>query len=274
MPNLLITHIHVAYACLICTDNLYNSYDEFLGSSNGRIIVRMLVCIRIQKHWNGRRRDVGRSAAVRAVWVVDIVGLYDWVIGTTAEDVDVAVEAAQNAFYRNAGKDLASAAGAHRAKYLRAIAAKIIERKSELAKLEPIDSGKPLEEAAWDIDDVARCFEYHAELAEALDSKQKTSISLPMETFKYHVLREPLGVTGLITPCTCLELGEVCKEVGLPPGVLNIQTRLGREAGAPLASHPHVDKIAFTGSNATASDQINNVLPIAHVMGTNCLKLT
>ncbi|XP_022852546.1 betaine aldehyde dehydrogenase, chloroplastic-like [Olea europaea var. sylvestris] len=200
----------------------------------------------------------------------------------TAEDVDIAVEAAQTALSRNGGKDWASATGAHRANYLRAIAAKITERKSELAKLEAIDSGKPLEEAAWDIDDVAGCFQYHAELAEALDSKQKTPISLPMEAFKCHVLREPLGVIGLITPwnypllmatwkvapalaagctavlkpselasITCLELGEVCKEVGLPPGVLNILTGLGPEAGASLASHPHVDKIAFTGSSAT-----------------------
>ncbi|PNY07098.1 betaine aldehyde dehydrogenase chloroplastic-like, partial [Trifolium pratense] len=52
---------------------------------------------------------------------------------------------------------------------------------------------------------------------------------------------------------TCLELGEICKEVGLPPGVLNILTGLGPEAGAPLASHPDVDKIAFTGSSATGS---------------------
>nr|GMC72848.1 betaine aldehyde dehydrogenase, chloroplastic-like isoform X1 [Ipomoea batatas] len=43
----------------------------------------------------------------------------------------------------------------------------------------------------------------------------------------------------------------VCKEVGLPPGALNVLTGLGQEAGAPLVSHPHVDKIAFTGSNAT-----------------------
>nr|GMC57821.1 betaine aldehyde dehydrogenase, chloroplastic-like [Ipomoea batatas] len=55
----------------------------------------------------------------------------------------------------------------------------------------------------------------------------------------------------LICYSTCLELGEVCKEVGLPPGALNILTGLGQEAGAPLVSHPHVDKIAFTGSNAT-----------------------
>jgi betaine-aldehyde dehydrogenase len=44
---------------------------------------------------------------------------------------------------------------------------------------------------------------------------------------------------------TCLELAEVCREVGLPPGVLNILTGLGTEAGAPLASHPHVDKVWY-----------------------------
>lgn len=44
---------------------------------------------------------------------------------------------------------------------------------------------------------------------------------------------------------TCLELGEICKEVGLPPGVLNILTGFGPEAGAPLASHPDVDKVQF-----------------------------
>ncbi|KAG5536809.1 hypothetical protein RHGRI_024291 [Rhododendron griersonianum] len=202
----------------------------------------------------------------------------------TAEDVDVAVDAARGALARNKGRDWASASGAHRAKYLRAIAAKITLRKSELAKLEAIDCGKPLDETTWDIDNVAGCFEYYADLAEGLDAKQKAPVSLPMETFKCHVLKEPIGVVGLITPwnypllmatwkvapalaagcaailkpsdlasVTCLELAEVCKEVGLPPGVLNILTGLGQEAGAPLASHPHVDKIAFTGSTATGS---------------------
>lgn len=42
---------------------------------------------------------------------------------------------------------------------------------------------------------------------------------------------------------TCLELAEVCREIGLPPGVLNILTGLGHEAGAPLACHPNVDKV-------------------------------
>lgn len=49
-------------------------------------------------------------------------------------------------------------------------------------------------------DDVAGCFEYYADLAEGLDAKQKAPVSLPMETFKSYVLKEPIGVVGLITP--------------------------------------------------------------------------
>lgn len=200
----------------------------------------------------------------------------------TVEDVEIAVKAARTAFTKNRGKYWARTSGAFRAKYLRAIAAKVTERKSELAELEALDCGKPLDEAAWDMDDVAGCFEFYAGLAEALDSKQRAPVSLPMEAFKSHVLKEPIGVVGLITPwnypllmatwkvapalaagctailkpselssVTCLELASICKDVGLPPGVLNIITGLGREAGAPLAAHPDVDKIAFTGSTAT-----------------------
>ncbi|ESQ27656.1 hypothetical protein EUTSA_v10018437mg [Eutrema salsugineum] len=202
----------------------------------------------------------------------------------TTEDVEVAVNAARRAFSRNKGKDWANASGAVRAKYLRAIAAKVNERKSHLAKLEALDCGKPLDEAVWDMDDVAGCFEYYADLAEGLDAKQKAPVSLPMESFKSYVLKQPIGVVGLITPwnypllmavwkvapslaagctavlkpselasVTCLELADICREVGLPPGVLNVLTGLGSEAGAPLASHPSVDKIAFTGSFATGS---------------------
>lgn len=49
-------------------------------------------------------------------------------------------------------------------------------------------------------DDVAGCFEYNADLAEALDAKQNAPIALPMDTFKCHIIREPIGVVGLITP--------------------------------------------------------------------------
>ncbi|NP_001303116.1 betaine aldehyde dehydrogenase 2, mitochondrial [Brassica napus] len=212
----------------------------------------------------------------------DIIG---YIPAATSEDVELAVEAARKALTRNKGNDWSKASGAVRARYLRAIAAKVTERKSELANLEAIDCGKPLDEAAWDMDDVAGCFEYYADLAQGLDSKQKAPLSLPLDTFKGYVLKEPIGVVGLITPwnypllmavwkvapalaagctailkpselasVTCLELADICREVGLPPGVLNILTGLGTEAGAPLASHPHVDKIVFTGSTATGSN--------------------
>lgn len=49
-------------------------------------------------------------------------------------------------------------------------------------------------------EDVAGCFEYYADLADGLDKQQKVSIALPMETFKTHVLKEPIGVVALITP--------------------------------------------------------------------------
>ncbi|GAU33958.1 hypothetical protein TSUD_148790 [Trifolium subterraneum] len=190
----------------------------------------------------------------------------------TKEDVDLAVDAAKRALSRNKGRDWSTASGS------------ITEKKNEIGKLESIDCGKPLEEALADLDDVIACFEYYAGLAEGLDAKQKAPVSLPMDTFKSHVLKEPIGVVALITPwnypllmatwkvapalaagcaailkpselasVTCLELGEICREVGLPPGVLNIVTGLGHEAGASLASHPDVDKIAFTGSSATGS---------------------
>ncbi|CAK9137689.1 unnamed protein product [Ilex paraguariensis] len=110
------------------------------------------------------------------------------------------------------------------------------------------------------------------------------------------MFREPIGVVGLITPwnypllmvswkvapalaagytailksselkfVTCVELVEVCKEVGLPSGFLNILTRLGPEAGAPLTSHPHVEKLAFTRSSATRSKIITATVQLKHV---------
>ncbi|KAL3695145.1 hypothetical protein R1sor_008796 [Riccia sorocarpa] len=200
----------------------------------------------------------------------------------TAEDVDAAVKAARQAFTRNNGKDWSRASGKHRAKTLRAIAAKVVERKKELAVLETLDCGKPIEESEWDMDDVSGCFDYYADLAEKLDEKQYSPIEVPMEQFKSSVLREALGVVGLITPwnypllmgtwkvaaalaagctavlkpsevasVTCLELGKIAQDVGLPPGVLNIITGLGPEAGAPLSYHPDVDKVSFTGSYNT-----------------------
>jgi betaine-aldehyde dehydrogenase len=168
------------------------------------------------------------------------------------------------------------------------------EHKCYLARIETMDMGKPIDEAEWDLDDVAGCFDYYAGLAEerfcsgASGDANKTdppaaSIDVGMEEFAVRVFREPLGVVGLVTPrnyplllaagwkvapalaagctvvlkpsevasLTCLLLAEIAHAAGVPPGVLNIVTGTGSEAGAPLVEHAGCAKIAFTGSTAT-----------------------
>ncbi|MBP1858304.1 aldehyde dehydrogenase family protein [Rhizobium herbae] len=197
----------------------------------------------------------------------------------TSGDIDKAVKAARYAFDSGPWPKLT---GSERAVYLRAIAAKIVEKRQFLAELEVADNGKPLPEALWDIDDVAGCFNFYAGLAEELDQHPEETIPLTEPRFSSRVVREPLGVVGAITPwnypllmvswkvapalaagctmvlkpseltpLTALELGVIAEEVGLPAGVLNIVTGTGMQAGEPLTEHPLVDKLAFTGSVAT-----------------------
>jgi betaine-aldehyde dehydrogenase len=199
----------------------------------------------------------------------------------TSEDVDLAVSAAREAFDtgpwpRMSGKD--------RAVILRRIADLILSAKHELAHLEVTDNGKPMPEAIWDVEDAAGCFALYATYAEELDADTGEDIPLGDDRFSSKVVREPVGVAAAIipwnypllmaawkvapalaagctmvlkpselTPLTALELGAIVNEAGLPPGVLNIVTGLGPDAGKPLSEHPNVDKIAFTGSVATGS---------------------
>jgi betaine-aldehyde dehydrogenase len=147
-----------------------------------------------------------------------------------------------------------------------------------------LDNGKPLPEAKWDFGDAAGCFEYYAGLAEELDAQPSEPVALSDDRFTSKVVREPTGVAGAIipwnypllmaawkvapalaagctivlkpselTPLTALELGAIAQQVGLPPGVLNIVTGLGPQAGQPLCDHPGVDKLAFTGSVPTGA---------------------
>jgi len=194
------------------------------------------------------------------------------------EDIDAAVAAAKGAmagpWRRTTGKD--------RAKYLRAIAAAIESKKQLLAEIEVRDNGKPLPEALGDISDAAYCFNLYADYAEQLDGRQGEVIAVPDERFLTRVTYMPVGVAGLIvpwnypllmaawkvapaiaagcavvlkpseyTPLTALELAQIGLDAGLPPGVLNVVTGLGQDAGARLASHPDVRKLAFTGSVPT-----------------------
>lgn len=196
------------------------------------------------------------------------------------EDIDAAVAAARRAFDDGPWP---RASGAERGRVLRAIADGIRDRLPELARLEVQDNGKPLPEAEWDIGDAAGCFDFYAGLAAELDAGPE-AIALPDARFTAKAVREPLGVAGAIipwnypllmaawkvapalaagctmvlkpselTPLTALELGSIVEAAGLPPGVLNIVTGTGPEAGRPLCEHQGVDKLAFTGSVPTGS---------------------
>ncbi|MPW22415.1 aldehyde dehydrogenase family protein [Paraburkholderia sp. CNPSo 3157] len=201
------------------------------------------------------------------------------VASATAEDVDLAVKAARRAFDEGPWPRMS---GADRAAVLRRIGKGIRDRIQELGEIEVRDNGKPLPEALWDLGDAAGCFEYYAGLAEELDVSAETSITLSDDRFSSVARKEPVGVAGAIipwnfpmlmaawkvapalaagctmvlkpselTPLTALELADIAAEADLPPGVLNVVTGLGEDAGAPLSEHPGIDKLAFTGSVPT-----------------------
>lgn len=207
-------------------------------------------------------------------------------------DVERAVQAAAQAFatWKNT-------TGAQRAAVLRAIARGVRARHGRLAALQSLNNGKPLAEAEIDVGDVAATFDYYADLAEQLDTTGVSEVELPSQDFRAWIRREPAGVAALIvpwnfpmvttawklapalaagcsvvlkpseiTPLPELELAAIAVEADLPPGVLNVLTGTGAEVGAPLAAHPKVAKVSFTGSTAvgtqvmkTAADTIKGV---------------
>ncbi|XSG81395.1 MAG: aldehyde dehydrogenase family protein [Methyloligella sp. ZOD6] len=195
-----------------------------------------------------------------------------------AADVDGAVKAARAAF----DGGWKHSTGAERASLLRKIADGIEAQQDMLAAAETRDNGKPLAEAAADTGMVAGIFRMYADLAETLDVQGEEVIEVPGGKVETRVAYRPIGVAGLITPwnfpmgqfswkvapalaagCTCvvkpseatsttaLMLGEIAVAAGLPPGVLNIVTGFGAEAGQALVAHEGVDKISFTGSTET-----------------------
>jgi betaine-aldehyde dehydrogenase len=185
-------------------------------------------------------------------------------------DVDKAVKAARAAF-EGGWRD---ATAQERGRILLRLAEKMRAELPRLAELETINSGKPLVESEFDLNDVATCFEYYGGLATKLHGEV---LPVPDNAVSL-ALREPLGVAGQIipwnypllmaawklapaicagcsmvikpaeqTPLTLLEFARFFEECGLPKGVVNVVTGFG-ETGAAIVSHPDVDKIAFTGS--------------------------
>src|SRR4051812_19568870 len=206
-----------------------------------------------------------------------------------ARDIDHAAQSANKAFY-DGWKGVTAQ---ERGRILLRLAERIRARRTELAELETRNSGKPIVESEYDMDDTATCFEYYGGLATKINGE---GLPVPADALAF-AMREPMGVAGQIipwnyplmmaawkiapalaagctvvlkpaeqTPLSILELAKDFEAIGLPPGVVNIVTGDGPGAGAPLVSHPAVRKIAFTGSAEvgkaimrSAADQLKRV---------------
>jgi betaine-aldehyde dehydrogenase len=210
----------------------------------------------------------GRTLEVRNPATDEVVAL---VPDAGAEDVDRAVRAARRAFDEGWRDTTAQ----RRGRVLFRIAEAIRARRTELAELETVNSGKPIVEAEFDIDDAATCFEYYGGLATKIHGEV---VPVPDDALSL-ALKEPMGVAGQIipwnypllmaawkiapalcagctsvikpaeqTPLTLLRLARAFADCGVPAGVVNVVTGYGESAGAALVAHRDVDKIAFTGS--------------------------
>lgn len=181
----------------------------------------------------------------------------------TSEDVDLAVAAARRAYEKTWSK----LPGAERGRYLFRIARIIQERAREFAVLESLDNGKPIKESRdADIPLAAAHFFYYAGWADKLQyavpggTPRALGVAAQIIPWNFPLLMAawkiaPALATGNCvvlkpaeqTSLTALLLAEVCQQAGLPDGVVNIITGAGK-TGAALVAHPHVDKVAFTGS--------------------------
>jgi acyl-CoA reductase-like NAD-dependent aldehyde dehydrogenase len=194
-------------------------------------------------------------------------------------DVDRAVEAARRAF--DDRKGWANWAAGKRGRSLAKFAALIKEHTEELAQLESRNVGKPITGARGEITGVSLVFDYYAGAANKIYG-QTIPVSKPGLDL---TLREPIGVVGLIvpwnfpllmaswkvapalaagntailkpasySPLTALRLGELALEAGIPAGVLNVVTGPGGSAGAAIAAHAGIGKVAFTGETVTGQE--------------------
>ncbi|WBB63562.1 aldehyde dehydrogenase family protein [Streptomyces sp. WMMC500] len=183
-------------------------------------------------------------------------------------DVDRAVAAARRAF-----TSWSALPGAERGKYLFRIARLIQERSRELAVLETLDNGKPIRETRdADLPLVAAHFFYYAGWADKLgyagfgtDPKplgvagQVIPWNFPLLMLAWKIAPAlACGNTVVLkpaetTPLSALFFADICRQAGLPRGVVNILPGYG-DAGAALVAHPDVDKVAFTGSTAVGKE--------------------
>jgi aldehyde dehydrogenase (NAD+) len=194
-------------------------------------------------------------------------------------DVDAAVRAARKAYDSGPWAEMSAA---DRGRILWKIGDLVDQHNEELGTLETIDNGKPIFESRQiDMPMVAEVCRYYAGWATKIHGE-----TVPVRgPFLHYTLREPLGVVAAIvpwnfplllaswkvapalaagntvvlkpaswTPLTALRFAELCQEVGLPDGVLNVITGPGATMGKALVRHPGVDKIAITGETRTGQE--------------------
>jgi aldehyde dehydrogenase (NAD+) len=220
----------------------------------------------LEQHKDGFRHFIdGRFVASRGKETFEVSNpARDTLLGRVAQglpaDVDAAVKAARKAF-----PAWSALSGHERATYLYAIARHVQKRERFLSVLETMDNGKPIRESRdLDIPLVARHFYHHAGWAELIESEfpgygpvgvcgQIIPWNFPLLMLAWKIAPAlAAGNTVVLkpaefTPLTALAFAEICREVGLPDGVVNIVCGDGA-TGAALVEHEDVDKIAFTGS--------------------------
>src|ERR687884_15942 len=211
-------------------------------------------------------------------------------------DVDKAVAAARKALDEPKGWSTWSAA--KRGRTLQKYSGLVKQHMEELAQLESRNVGKPIKSARGEAFAVSLVFEYYAGAATKVFG-ETIPVSRPGLDF---TLREPIGVVGLIvpwnfpmnmaswklgpalaagnacilkpasySPLTAIRLAELALEAGFPPGLVNVVTGPGVTAGASIASHPGIGKVAFTGETTTGQEIMrlasNNVKKISLELG-------
>ena len=198
------------------------------------------------------------------------------------EDVDKAVQSAQNAF-ENSWSILHPR---DRAKYLRLIADQLRENAEHLGKIETIDTGKIYRETKTQANYIAEYYDYFAGLA---DKVEGTVVPIDKPDMQVTTTRIPIGVVAAIipwnsqmlltavklapalamgntvvikaselAPVTLLEFAKLIEKTGIPKGVINIITGLGEPCGKALTTHNLVERIAFTGGPETAKHIVKN----------------
>ncbi|MBZ9568021.1 aldehyde dehydrogenase family protein [Modicisalibacter tunisiensis] len=217
------------------------------------------------------------SRATRRLAIIDPYRetLLGHVTAGDARDVEAAVAAARRALPAWRERP-----GSERAAYLDAMADALAGRHAGLVETIARNGGKPLGEAAIDVDDAVACYRYYATQARDLDARQGEVVPIEADGIRARGYRNPVGVAGLITPwnfplvtgawklapalaagCTVVfkpsevvplpeqAIAEIAAAIALPPGVLNLVNGDAEGVGIPLSRHPGIDKLSFTGSN-------------------------